>query len=384
MSQTPTAALPRHRIVFIDTLRGLSAVTVVIFHMIFLAEPQLDPPRLFSFFSGGGVGVTMFFLISAYSLCMTMPRHLQTGHGLFSFYLHRACRILPLFYALLCISLYFFTGRGVHFGFFQVLINFLCLYNFFPGQQESIVMAGWTIGVEMLFYCVFPFLYKRLNTIPRLLALFSTTLAISYAFQLVCPSIDYVRFTIIRHFPIFVWGMLLFHFGEQAKRITKYRIPACLLLCAITVASYRYITGLPHYLEMNYYLQIIPFTCLFLGLLLFPLPVLVSPITAFLGTISYSTYLLHPLVIVFVRPVYPRLAQLNLGPTVTFALCAGLTLTVVLPLAYILYIYVEKPGIWLGKWSMAKRFGTASPARAPQPEGPAMAVASAGGPHKTL
>lgn len=373
MLPTSGGASPRNRILFIDTLRGLSAVSVVLFHMIFLTDPPMSPPRLFTFFSVGGVGVTMFFLISAYSLSMTMPRHLQTGHGLFSFYLHRACRILPLFYVLLCISLYFFTNRGIGFNTFQIMINFLCLYNFFPGQQESIVMAGWTIGVEMLFYCVFPLLYKYSNTMGRLLALFAVTLALSYGFQLVCPSVNYVRFTIIRHFPIFVWGMLLFHLGEQAKRITNFRIPISLLLCATAVASFRYIISLPQYLEMNYYLQIIPFTCLFIGLLLFPLPILVSPLTASLGTISYSTYLVHPLVIVTVRPVYGGLARLDLGPTMTFALCACLTLVVVLPLAYVFYVYVEKPGIRCGKWIMAARFG-AAPARGPQREELAMAA----------
>lgn len=366
MSHLATPAQPKRRIVFIDALRGLSAVSVVLFHMIYLAEPPLTPPSLFSFFSAGGVGVTMFFLISAYSLSMTMPRHLQTGHSLFSFYLHRICRILPLFYVLLGISLYFFTNRGVVFSPFQVIINFLCAYNFFPGQQESIVMAGWTIGVEMLFYAVFPLLYKYVNTTPRLLTLFSATLALSYAFQLVCPSANYVRFTIIRHFPIFVWGMVLFHFGEYAKRITRLQIPLSLICCGLSVVIFKCIMGLPQYLEMNYYLQIIPFTCLFLGLLLFPLPILVSPVTAFLGTISYSTYLLHPLVIVAVRPIFPRLAQLNLGQPLTFALYAGLTLAVVLPLAHVFYLYVEKPGIWCGKWIMVTRFGFQATATAQQ------------------
>ena len=357
-------APPKRRIIFIDALRGLSAVSVVFYHMIYLAQPPLAPPRLFSFFAVGGVGVTMFFLISAYSLSMTMPRHLQTGHSLFSFYLHRACRILPLFYALLCISLYFFTSRGVTFSPFQVIVNFLCVYNFFPGQQESIVMAGWTIGVEILFYAVFPLLYKYLNTMPRLLALFAASLALSYLAQRVFGPNGYVHSSIIRHFPVFVWGMVLFHCGEYAKRVTRWHIPLSLLLCGAAVVSFNAMGRLPQCLEMNYYLQIIPFTCLFLGLLLFPLPILVSSATAFLGTISYSTYLLHPLVIVAVRPIFPRLAELNLGQPLTFALCAALTLAVVLPLAYFFYIYVEKPGIWCGKRIMAACFGVAVPAPA--------------------
>lgn len=366
LSPTQTQST-KQRFVFIDTLRGLSAVSVILFHMIFLSEPILDPPRIFSFFLSGGVGVTMFFLISAYSLSMTMPRHLETGHGYTSFYIHRTCRILPLFYVVLLITLYFFISRGVHFSFFQVFLNILCFFNFFPGQQESIVMAGWTIGVEMLFYAIFPFIYKYLNTITRLVMLFIVSLFCSFSLQLFFGSENYLQYSIIRHFPIFMWGMILFKIAQPINSINRYRVPLSFILILTAVYSYNYLAYLPHWHGMNYYFQLIPFSCLFLGLLLYPLPVLVSPITAFLGTISYSLYLLHPLVIVLIRSEFPRLAMLNLGQTMTFTLYSMVTLSVLVPLAYLFFMYVEKPGMLLGKWFMAHHFAVPSPSvAAPQ------------------
>lgn len=358
---TPPSKVPKQRLVFLDTLRGLSAVSVVLFHMIQLASPPLEPPTILSFFSSGGVGVTMFFIISAYSLCMTMPRHLATGHGCASFYIHRLCRILPLFYVMTVISVWFFISRGVRFDLSQIALNVSCLFNFFPGQQESVVMAGWTIGVEMLFYAVFPLLYATMNTVPRLTLLFGASLAASFVFQNTVTAEVYVRYSIIRHFPVFVWGMLLFTIGQQCQKLSRYRLGASLGLCLFAVVAYRWIGGLPSWHHMNYYLQLLPFSCLFLGLLLFPLPILVSPVTGFLGTISYSTYLLHPLIIAQLTPLYPRLARLDLGLGMTFVLCALATLGLVLPLAYVLFVYVEKPGIWFGRWIMARRFALPVP-----------------------
>uniref|UniRef100_I2Q7R6 Putative acyltransferase n=1 Tax=Desulfovibrio sp. U5L TaxID=596152 RepID=I2Q7R6_9BACT len=303
--------------------------------------------------------MTMFFLISAYSLCMTMPRHLRTGRGKTSFYVHRLCRILPLFYVMLGISICFFMSRGVVFKSFQIFLNMTCLYNFVPGQQESIVMAGWTIGVEMLFYAVFPFIYQKFDTLLKVLLLFVGSLLASLIFEFICPWESYTHLSIVRHFPVFVWGMVLFLIGKKWQGLTHFRLALSIFLCLTAIITYANIDILPQWHGMNYYLQLIPFSCLFFGLLLYPLPVLVSKGTAFLGTISYSTYLLHPLILVNMQGVFSHLAAFDLGQPMNFLLYALTTLAVVLPVAYVFFLLVEKTGIRLGKWLMAPAAGAA-------------------------
>jgi len=43
----------------------------------------------------------------------------------------------------------------------------LFVFNFFPGSEQGIVWASWTIGVEMVFYTVFPLLFARVRSFPR-------------------------------------------------------------------------------------------------------------------------------------------------------------------------------------------------------------------------
>ena len=103
----PNSHQKMKRLVYLDSLRGFAAVWVVFYHMIFLAKPNLQTPDWLSFLRVGGMGVTIFYIISSFSLCLTMPRHISTGKYLKSFYIHRAFRILPLFYVVLLASVYF-------------------------------------------------------------------------------------------------------------------------------------------------------------------------------------------------------------------------------------------------------------------------------------
>jgi peptidoglycan/LPS O-acetylase OafA/YrhL len=91
-------SLPRKkRLEFLDSLRGIAAVYVVIFHTALVSAPKPSLPDwakpivLF-----GASGVMLFFVISGFSLCLTMPRHEQSNTPLASYYLSRFFRIAPL------------------------------------------------------------------------------------------------------------------------------------------------------------------------------------------------------------------------------------------------------------------------------------------------
>ena len=90
------------RLESIDALRGIAATYVVIFHVTRIPVPNLAVPDWLSMIvGGGGTGVTLFFVISAFSLCYTMPARLKEERPTLSFYRHRFFRIAPLFYAMM-------------------------------------------------------------------------------------------------------------------------------------------------------------------------------------------------------------------------------------------------------------------------------------------
>ena len=95
-----TARDNKRRLEFLDALRGLAAAYVVVYHTILIPQPSLALPRWATTLAMGGyTGVTLFFMVSAFSLYFTMPLRLRESHPTRAFYLHRFFRIAPLFYA---------------------------------------------------------------------------------------------------------------------------------------------------------------------------------------------------------------------------------------------------------------------------------------------
>jgi len=159
--------------------------------------------------------------------------------------------------------------------------------------------------------------------------------------------------------PIFTGGMFLYYIGKALTIPKQLKLVLSILFCATAVFLYQAIGNWQILHEIKYYSMLVPFSLIFLGLMFFPLPALVSPATAFLGKISFSMYLIHPLVILSVRHTYPKIEALNLGPIMSFSMCAALTLGIVISLSSLVFLYVEAPGIWLGKWLVGHFTGAA-------------------------
>ena len=92
-----------------------------------------------------------------------------------------------------------------------------------------------------------------------------------------------------------------------------------------------------------------------LGLGILPSRIFINSATLFCGRISYSIYLLHPLVIFHLTPVYRRVYASGLPLSVRFLICAAMTLGAVLSLAWATYRWIELPGMRLGKRVLAWR-----------------------------
>jgi peptidoglycan/LPS O-acetylase OafA/YrhL len=75
---------------------------------------------------------------------------------------------------------------------------------------------------------------------------------------------------------------------------------------------------------------------------------LVNRFTIFLGKISYGLYLMHPFFI-YRSEITLWAATLSDKPSLVIPIVAFMTLAATIPIAYLLYVAVEAPFIWLGR-----------------------------------
>jgi peptidoglycan/LPS O-acetylase OafA/YrhL len=356
--------IDKRRLEFLDALRGLAAVYVVVYHMLLLPQPHLSAPRWAEKFAmAGGMGVTLFFIVSAFSLYYTMPLRLKEKNPTLSFYLHRFFRIAPLFYFLMVMTLIRdrVLFNATHSA-FDIATSATFVFNLIPTKQEGFVWAGWTIGVEMVFYAVFPLIYSRIRTISNAVAfafvclLFWMLLQLALQYMVIPPewSASILQWSTFKHFPVFAMGIVVYqifmaldsgklHAGFYAGIGNAFLWGGIFGFMALLQG------WLPNIFGDGYYWQGIVFGCLFLGLALSPWRLVVNTITGYLGKISYSIYLNHTTAVFLLAPAYYWLYAHTPSLTLAFLASLGLTLAIVLPFSALTYRFIEKPGIRLGK-----------------------------------
>lgn len=168
----------------IDGLRALAIIPVVLFHF-----------ELFGF-SGGYVGVDIFFVISGYLIASIILRDIKANSfSLLHFWQRRVRRIVPILSVVMASTLavgyhlLLFKDELLDLGqsaFAQSLflsnVFFLRGHNYFAGSADTFpLLHTWSLSVEEQFYVIFPLLLllifafwkKRLLILTTLLALAS-------------------------------------------------------------------------------------------------------------------------------------------------------------------------------------------------------------------
>lgn len=142
----------------IDGLRAIAVLPVILFH------------AGFELFSGGYVGVDVFFVISGYLITSIILREMEQGKfSIVRFYERRARRILPaLFFVIACClpfawmwmlpdELKRFGQSLVAVATFSSNIYFWRNTDYFaPAAEEQPLLHTWSLAVEEQYYVLFP------------------------------------------------------------------------------------------------------------------------------------------------------------------------------------------------------------------------------------
>jgi peptidoglycan/LPS O-acetylase OafA/YrhL len=299
----------------------------------------------------GRIGVVAFFLISGYVIPFSI--HPERPAPVGTFLIKRFFRIFPAYWLSIPLGAFatcWLWGRP--FGLREFLVNLTLLQDFFGVTPAEGLY--WTLLVEWAFYllCVLLLLGGSLGRPRRLIAL-------SIVFTLVYSIEMFVRWWsgvtligsqaafMLLNLSLMLVGTLYRTVIDQARGDDRgLRTVLCVLLLWHLLALPIGATWAIGF-ELN---ATIPYA---LGLLLFIVGTSVvrirTPLTDWLGRISYSIYLFHPVVFMTLywcllrAPADSVLRAQHLGVYILFV--AVLTIA----LATLVYRWVERPGMELGR-----------------------------------
>jgi len=370
---------------YIDSLRGIAALSIFFYHIYAtiggLTEwsfpISIIPERLIDLTLAG---IPLFFIISSFTLYLSLDNRVSEEKKILKFYLRRLFRIAPLFYLLLIVVVLdalLVQKKALYWR--EVLSNFTFTFNLVPQYSSSLFSDGWTVGVEMLFYLVLPLIFITVHTVRRSIILFIGIYWLSKYCRLligtmvgenVMMSTNYFFYNFFHWAYIFPIGIIcyLIYKSYLPKIKTEYQSPASLVMLSISFVIllilinnitismalfdvYEPLANLTSLMPMSS----LAFVLLILSLSLRSNRFIVNRFTRFYGTISYSLYLVHPFLINPLKPVYIYFYEHTIYSTdLSLFFCVLLTLLIVTPVSLLTYHLIEVRGIKWGKKTLAK------------------------------
>lgn len=363
---SPEPVRPRLHLAHVDGLRALAALMVFVNHAFAQAwTPGTTPApeRPWSLFSyslvTGHLSVTVFIVISGF--CLALPVVAEGGGrlpgGVRRFLERRSLRILPPYYAAVVLSLALIaTVIGERTGtlwdvplilsWVSIVSHLFLVQNLFA--TGSINYVFWSIAVEFQIYLLFPallWLWRRIGP----LATIAVALLLGYALGLSSSRISRAN----PHFVgMFMMGVLAAHvaLSESPVFARARRLPWGLLaLSALVVAGVLIPLWGVETSTYRFRVLDLPVAIMATGLLVVssrPEPSAARRLLgwkplAFLGTFSYSLYLIHaPLLQVLWQYV---LNPLGFARPAMFVFLLTVGLAVVLLCAYLFFLAIEAP-----------------------------------------
>lgn len=356
----------------IHGLRGIAAISIVMFHLHYIAG--LNIPAALEFITRDlGYSVHLFFILSAFSLMHSTEHRINTRDWCSDYFIRRLFRIAPLFYAVLAFELLRqLMNGGIQSSLPKLALNLTFTTGFSPFTE--IVWGGWSIGVEMIFYAFFPAIILLMRT--HLLALLTTILSIvicycirytmnvEYSTNTPVSGLNWSYFAFAPNFCFFMMGVYAYRVTkviDKQSNIAKLAVPCIAVATIISLAF----LGLGPRTKDGGSLDIIlwglGFTALVIWQALAPCKIVANKLLDFLGERSFSIYLLHPIITHFskdaLREVYDCMTP-YIGGYAYFP-CAALLMAAILLVAEITYRLIEVPGIDLGRTIIKRRKGFA-------------------------
>ena len=352
-AQTAAPAEARSvRFAQLDGLRGYLALGVFFHHVArypdFIAQGAWQPPPSRFYDSIGPISVAIFFMITGFLFWNDLLN--RKGHQNWTlFYIHRLFRIAPVYFVAMATVLLIVAvqtdfqlrvgldtlaseiGRMLSLGLFMNRIN-----DFDAGQVLS--YTPWTLQYEWFFYVLLPLgawaAQRDWSHLPFA--------AGGLALALICRfAVDAVPIGLVALFFAGMTVASLKHAGfgitgiSEAVRSTV--VVGMVVVTGLASSAYN-VTGI---IAIS-----IAFFLIMSGSSVFGL--LTAIAARWLGTMSYSIYLLHGIMLYLVF-ASPFIRALAIASPMVFWIMVCVATTTTMAIALIVHVTIERPGVRLGR-----------------------------------
>ncbi len=368
-----------NRIHSMDTIRGLASLEVLIHHSLLMSvvfwevfyssAGQVSFLNLFTFsplhiFWAGHEAVVLFFVMSGFVLSIPYYSAKKVSYG--QFFIKRIFRIygpylVAVSIALLCNQIYSHHGRiqGLSDWFNDIwkkdlTVSEILNFGIFNGNFHNVATSLWSIPVEIKISFVFPFIVKVIKklSLPFCLLLLLGNISFYMIGKRIGLQSYWGDFSLFYYLTFFLCGTILYKYREELLlKINRLKMHWIYLLLLFGLFMYTYhwnilwlpprILSFAKILPADYMACLAALIFIILSLSQRAPKWLFNKYLVFLGQISFSLYLIHPIII--------GLVGFTFGPLLPVYIIIPLCLLLSILLAIPFYKFIESPLQNLGR-----------------------------------
>ena len=289
------------RIGTLDYLRGLMALGIMVYHYFSWIFHSYNSDSFLGII--GIYGVSIFYILSGLTLFYVYNEKLKLNN-IFTFFIKRVFRILPLLWIGIFLKIYLL---GRLYDKTTLFLNVTGLFGFVD-YDNYIATGSWSIGNELVFYSIFPLLILLNNTKKysiELLFVVSLIIGVYFAFFSLNNNTDLAPqwstyINPLNQIFLFIGGILI---GKIVKNKKNTKVSISIIISVIAFLFLFEVDGnqiniVSGYNRLIFSLVSFMVTIAFL-MLDTKVPKFIDVVLLKLGHISYSLYLLHPIVFLF-------------------------------------------------------------------------------------